>query len=338
MQTTTETTKKTKGKPPKLKTAVKKAAKKVAKDTKSKTKTKTKTETTTKALAIVPPTVPVTAAARKEAEKRIGSARECLLQMHKNWFLFAKHLKSIRDENDAEKFKVESFNKLCQREFPTVDQAAISKMINVVEKMGPEIERRMKSPTYLVPSSDACYYLTTLKRVNPDGTVHYKVAESEYEKLQKELLDSGAGSPTKSERMGYVTFKKRIQELIGKAKSKLREEINAETEKYVEEEQRKLDKELRDNGIHDEEEMLDEDDFESEVEEVDFEDVDEDVTEHVAAASVEALAMRVDFLIENVPPFVEGLSTIDGKTRDLLKRIKKLQTILTETIEALSGN
>ena len=328
MQTTTESKKSSR--PVKSKAKKKVTAKK---DTKKKDAVIAKT-----ALAVVVPAA--TVAARKEAEKRIGVAREHLLQMHKNWFLFAKQLKQIRDERDEEKLKVESFRKLCEREFPTVDISHIYKMIMVVEKMGTEIERRLKNPTYLVPSSDACYYLTTLKRVNPDGTVQLKVPETEYDKLQKELLDSGIGSPTKSERLGYTRFRARIKELISNAKEKLRAEVTAETEKWADEEQRKLSQELKDNGITEEEEALDDDDFESSIEDLDMEDVDEDVDDETPADSVstEALVARVDYLVENIPPYVEALNTIDGKTRDLLKKIKKLQTILTETTEALSGN
>ena len=325
MQTATET-KKSKSKPPKA------------------VKAKSKKEVKTKTVKAVVVTTPAHASATeiKEARERIAAARGCLVEMHKNWFLFAKHMKSIRDSKDEEKLKMESFKKLCEREFSSIDYTYITKVILVVEKMGPEIERRLKSADYLVPNAEACYYLTSLKRINPDGSILTKIPETEYDKLQKELLDSGVGMPKRKDRIGYVAFRARIKELIDGAKTKLRAEINEETERWAEEEQKKLSKELEENGIEDEDEMIDEDDFEETVDEVDLDEteeegdeVEEDGEEKISAA---ALTHHVEFLIENTPSFVEGLEVIDGKTRDFLKKVKKLQMILNETVEALSGN
>jgi hypothetical protein len=252
----------------------------------------------------------------KDAENRLKVAREAYRQMQKNWFIFAKEIREIRDSHDHDIFGVESFQKLCEREFPLASYSTISKFIQIVEKLGDQIEVRLKKDDYLLPTYETCYQLTT---------VESKIKTEEYSKLKKQILD---------EKITVKNFRDKLKDMLGVAKRELSAKIDHETEEYIEKTQRELDEELKaDRGWEDEEEADDED---YEAEDVDLDEVDVETRSASASeATVVGLSSRIDYLIDNLPEFVEQIDTIDAPVKKLLKKLKELGGVIDETVETL---
>jgi hypothetical protein len=258
--------------------------------------------------------VPVKKLAVRAAETRLKSARNHYTEMQNNWYMFAKDLKEIRDAHDHDALGAESFQKLCEREFPLLSYSLVSRFIQIAEKLGEQIDKRLEATDYRLPTYETCYQLTTIQP---------KIEESEYNRLSKQILD---------EKLTVQAFRDRIKELVSTTKKQLRAKIDQETDAFMEQTQKELDRDLRESGINDNDlPLLDDEDFEPE-DGGDVEDVD-DVGESVSV--LVALGVRVDYLIDNLPDFVEQVEKIDGPTKSLLKRLKKLSAIIDETVDTI---
>jgi hypothetical protein len=256
--------------------------------------------------------------ASKEAEKSIELARDYYCQMQRDWFMFAKQVKEIRDKNYADYLGDESFLKLCEREFPQVSYTTISKFILIVERLGDQIERRLEKDEYRLPSYTSCYQLTTIES---------KVKDEDFTKLRKQLLD---------EKLTEKSFRERVQELVTVAKKQLRAKIEAEADHYIEKTQRELDEELKKDPSweEDSESRFSDEDFDPEG--VDLEEVEVDEDEEDDSASTHAsLLARIDYLEENLPDYADQVEKMDKPNKLILKRLKKFQVVLDEAITTL---
>lgn len=265
--------------------------------------------------------VPVTTKEIKEvqaAKKRLDVVQALYRDMQRDWYKFAKSMKHIRDVHDHDILGVESFQKLCEREFPSMSYSLISKFIQIAEKLGDQIDKRIEAPDYRIPTYETCYQLTTIQP---------KVKEEEFKRLSKLILD---------DKLSVRDFRERIKALISDAKKDLRRKIDDETDQFMEKTQKELDAELR-NGNMDEEEayMVDAEDFdpEEEEDEIEDEDVDED---DASENTLIGLNSRADYLMENLPEFVEQITSLDGPTKAFLKKLKKLGSIIDEAIEQIN--
>jgi len=253
------------------------------------------------------------------ARKRLESVQALYRDMQRDWYKFAKSMKHIRDIHDHDILGVESFQKLCEREFPSMSYSLISKFIQIAEKLGDQIDKRIEVADYRIPTYETCYQLTTIQP---------KVKEEEYKRLSKLILD---------DKLSVRDFRERIKALISDSKKDLRRKIDDETDQFMEKTQKELDAELRGGGIDDEDEayMVDAEDFDPEEEE-DHEDHDVDEDEDDNANTLIGLNSRTDYLIENLPEFVEQVAALDGPTKAYLKKLKKLGAIIKETIEQIN--
>jgi hypothetical protein len=251
------------------------------------------------------------------ARKRLEVARDLYRDMQRDWYKFAQQMKNIRDLLDHDHLGVESFQRLCEREFPSMSYSLISKFIQIAEKLGDQIDKRLEAPEYRIPTYETAYQLTTIQT---------KVSEDEYRKLSKQILD---------DKLSVRDFRERIKMLITSAKKDLRRKIDDETDRFMEKTQKELDAELR-GGLADDEEayIVDAEDFEPDEDE----DIDEDVDdeEEDNENTIVGLNSRVEYLIENLPEFVEHTTKLDGQTKALIKKLKKLSSIIEETVETLN--
>jgi hypothetical protein len=252
------------------------------------------------------------------ARKRLETARGLYMDMQRDWYKFAQQMKNIRDLHDHDVLGVESFQKLCEREFPSMSYSLISKFIQIAEKLGDQIDKRLESAEYRIPTYETAYQLTTIQT---------KVSDEDYKKLSKQILD---------DKLSVRDFRERIKALITTAKKDLRRKIDDETDQFMEKTQKELDAELR-SGLADDEEayIVDHEDFEPEE---DGEDSDSEVEDEDDSNenTIVGLNSRIEYLIDNLPDFVEHTTKLDGATKALIKKLKKLGSIIEETVETLN--
>lgn len=262
----------------------------------------------------VPPSAVVPGKAVKEAEKALRLAQDYYSQMQRNWFQFAKEIKEIRDNHYYEALRCESFQKLCEREFPSVHFTTIVKFIHIVEALGEQLEKKMENPEYQLPAYDTCYRLTTAES---------RLKKEDFTKLKKGILEN---------KFTVRAFREQLAELLQTAKKELRTATDEEVTKF----QRDLDSELKSDRHwdEDEEQLADDEDFDPSEEE----DIDEDAEVRGVSAkesTVIALSARMDYLIENLPEYIEQIETIDSGTKSLLKKMKKLVAVTEDAIQTI---
>jgi hypothetical protein len=252
------------------------------------------------------------------ARKRLETVQALYRDMQRDWFKFASSMKHIRDVHDHDILGVESFQKLCEREFPSMSYSLVSKFIQIVEKIGDQIEKRLEaSDDYRIPTYETCYELTTVQK---------KVSEEDYKRFAKQVLD---------DKLSVRAFREKIKAITEVAKKDLRKRIDEETEQFMDKTQKELDADLRNGGIGDDDEayMVDPEDFEPEDHDDEDADVDDDADN---GATIVALTARFDYLIENLPDFAEQVESLDAPTKALIKKMKKLGSIIDETVETLN--
>lgn len=266
-----------------------------------------------------PPAV-ISKAAAKHAEKRLDQAHAYYGQMQRHWFMFAKEIRAIRDEHDCDILGVESFQKLCEREFPLLSYSTISKFIQIVEKLGDQIDTRIgKKSDYILPAYETCYQLTAAES---------KVKAEEYTKLKKQILDDN--------KLTVRAFRERLKDLLSTASKSLRVKVEADADEFIEKTQKEFSKELEEEDWDDESKLMADEDENYEPDDEDMEEIETDVKDVGPSEDTAiSLSARVDYLVENLPDFVDQLDKIDGQTKTLVKKLKKLIAVATDTIQTI---
>lgn len=110
--------------------------------------------------------VAVVSAVSEEIAKGLRlEAAGLYVKMQRDWLHFARKVTEINDANAFVALGHDTFKAFCVAEYPTLNYAQMTKMVQVVKEFGPTLEARvLAAPEEPVPALDTLYTLVTAKR------------------------------------------------------------------------------------------------------------------------------------------------------------------------------